>query len=238
MQHSAPSSGTPRLDRRESALAQRTRAQQILRLLRDDIPEATCALDHKNVFELLVAVILSAQCLDSRVNQVTPELFEVAPDPAAMLKLGTKKIERLIKSINFFKTKALHIFKSSQILVDEHQAQVPTSLEDLIDLPGVGRKTANVIRAVGFQIPGVVVDTHVRRIARRLEFTRHFKPELIEKDLEKVFDRQDWIDASHLIILHGRKTCFARSPACDRCVIRGYCPSRGLEADAWKEKRI
>lgn len=203
--------------------------------MREDIPEPTCALDHKNTFELLVAVILSAQCLDSRVNLVTPELFRQAPTPAAMVALGETKIQRLIKSINFFKTKGRNLFRAAQLILSEYGGQVPQDLEHLQTLPGVGRKTANVIRAVAFAIPGVVVDTHVRRIANRLGFTAELMPEDIERELESVWAREDWIDASHLIILHGRKTCFARAPACDRCVIRRYCPSRDIAWDAWKK---
>ncbi len=219
----------------ESLDSKQTRARQILSKLRDDIPEVKCALNHKNVYELLVATILSAQCLDSRVNMVTPALFEAAPTPEKMIALGKAKISRLIKSINFFKTKASNIFNSSKIIIADFGGKVPIERTDLVILPGVGQKTANVIRAVGFGAPQIVVDTHVRRIANRLGFTNLMDPEDIETDLETIFLKNEWIDACHLMILHGRKTCFARKPNCSDCVIQKYCPSRFLEADSWKE---
>jgi len=218
----------------ESLRSKQIRARQILKFLRDDIPDARCALDHSNNYELLVATILSAQCLDSRVNLVTPALLKAAPTPQKMIKLGKAKIQSLIKSINFFKTKASNIYEASKLILSDFNGEVPVELDSLIQLPGVGRKTANVIRAVGFNEAQVVVDTHVRRISNRLGFTQSLDPDDIELDLEKIFPREEWIDASHLIILHGRKTCFAKKPDCERCVIHRYCPSKFLEADAWK----
>lgn len=202
------------------------RGAEIVKLLREEFPEPVCALDHEGPFQLLVATILSAQCTDIRVNKVTPALFQAASTPEAMVKLGEKRIRTLIKSINFFNNKAHNIWAASKKLIQEHGSQVPSSLEKLVELPGVGRKTANVVLGNAFGVPGVVVDTHVRRLSNRLNFTTQDDPVKIESELEKLFPREDWVDLSHLLILHGRKTCNARKPVCEGCLIARFCPSR------------
>ena len=210
------------------------RAQKIYSLLSDEFPEPQTALHHRNSFELLIATLLSAQCTDERVNKVTPALFAAAPTPAAMLALGEDKIRELVKSINFFKTKAANIFRTSQILIDKHAAQVPETLDELVSLPGIGQKTANVVLGNIFNVPRVVVDTHVRRVANRLELTKQLDPKKIELDLEKLFLQSQWVSLSHLFIFHGRQTCLARSPKCPQCILAKLCPSKMKEANEWK----
>ena len=219
---------------RESADERRKRADEVIRRLREHIPEARCALHHTNDFQLLVAVILSAQCTDERVNKVTPALFQTVKGPADVLKLGAAKLEKAIGSINFFRTKAKNILGAAQMLMDQHGGKVPANLDDLTALPGVGRKTANVVLGEIFAVPGIVVDTHVRRVTNRLRLTKELEPVDIERDLEKVLARDAWIISSHLFILHGRQTCNARKPLCGECVLRRLCPSRDLDPDAWK----
>ncbi len=216
---------------RESLEQKKRRGSEILHRLRDDIPEPTTALVYESPFQLLVATILSAQCTDARVNIVTPELFRQAPTPEAMVKLGEKKIRTLIKSINFFNTKAKNIWLSAKLLVKEYDSKLPQSLDELVKFPGVGRKTANVVLGTAFEVPGVVVDTHVIRVGNRLGLTNRQDPVKIEKDLEKLFAPEDWVDLSHLLVLHGRKTCNARKPRCAICCVRNFCPSFSIFFD-------
>lgn len=207
------------------------RAEKIISTLREEFPEAKCALHHEGPFQLLIATILSAQCTDDRVNKVTPELFKQAPTALAMKKLGLKKIETLISSINFYPTKAKNIFKTCEILVKQYKEEVPQNLEDLVALPGVGRKTANVVLGNAFGVPSMVVDTHVQRISHRLKLVpaRSNDPEKIELDLQKVYPPKDWVQFSHLLILHGRKTCTARRTFCQSCTLAKLCPSFKIE---------
>ncbi len=220
---------------RETREAKLNRATAIVALLRNEFPAAETALFHKNPFELLIATILSAQCTDVRVNKVTPKLFEVGPNPEKMLALGLERIEGLISSVNFFRTKAKNIYNCCAFLVSEFHSKVPEKIEDLIKLPGVGRKTANVVLGSAFQISSIVVDTHVLRLSNRFKFSTAKNAAEVEWDLEQIIDRKDWIDLSHLLILHGRKTCLARSPKCTHCVISRLCPSYAKKADAWKD---
>ncbi|MBU6366079.1 MAG: endonuclease III [Gemmatimonadetes bacterium] len=191
-------------------------------------PDAHCELDHRNAFELLCATILSAQCTDARVNQVTPALFARFPDAAALAAAPLEEVEALVRSTGFFRAKAKALVGMAQALLERHGGAVPASLEALVPLPGVGRKTANVILGNAFGInEGIVVDTHVQRLARRLGLTREPDPVRIERALMPLFPREGWALLSHLLIWHGRRVCLARTPACERCVLADVCPSAG-----------
>jgi endonuclease-3 len=205
------------------------RAQQVARLLAQAYPDAQCALVHRNAFELLIATILSAQCTDERVNQVTRTLFAKYPTPQALASVPIPELEKLIQSTGFYRNKARNIHACCRKLVEEHGGQVPAEMEKLVQLPGVGRKTANVVLGTAFGIPsGIVVDTHVARIVRRLGLTRHKDPEKIERDLMQQLPQREWIDFSHRLIWHGRKVCKARRPLCDQCVLAAICPKIGV----------
>lgn len=208
------------------AEARERHVHETLKRLRGEFPEPVCALVHDGPYQLLIATMLSAQCTDARVNIVTPELFRQAPTPQAMVALGEAKIKHLIRSINFFNNKAKNIFNASKAILAEHDGRVPPAMDALTALPGVGRKTANVVLGTGFQIPGVVVDTHVTRLANRFGWAKGSDAVKLEHQLEKIVPREDWIDLSHLLILHGRATCKALRPLCDACVVADLCPSR------------
>ena len=210
---------------RESIQKATKRSLLIFETLKQHYPPTTTFLNHKNPFELLIAVILSAQCTDERVNMVTPRLFETFPTPEALGAGDLDDIKDCIKSINFFNNKAVNIKETGQRLVDDFNHVVPNTLDHLISLPGVGRKTANVILGQAFQIPGITVDTHVKRLSNRLGFTKHQDANKAEQDLIKKWPDSIWIDMSTLLILHGRSTCIARKPQCNMCIIRDYCPS-------------
>jgi len=204
----------------------RDRAGRILERLRAAIPDARCALDHRNAYELLVATILSAQCTDERVNQVTPAFFAEWPTPAALARADPREVEQAIRPTGFFRNKARSLLGAAAHLVERHGGEVPSAMADLLELPGVARKTANVVRGVAFGLAdGVVVDTHVRRIAGRLGLTHHADPVRIERDLMGLLPPASWIDASHLLIHHGRRTCRARRPLCGSCPVAILCPS-------------
>jgi endonuclease-3 len=210
---------------RESKAARRARALEILARLRQEYPDAHCELDHRNPFELLVATILSAQCTDARVNLVTPALFERYPDAASLAAARQEDVEELIRSTGFFRNKARSLIGMAQALVAEHGGNVPATMEQLRPLPGVGRKTANVILGNAFGInAGVTVDTHVKRITNLLGLTRHTDPEKVEQDLMELFPQDDWALLSHLLIWHGRRICIANRPECGECVLRQLCP--------------
>ena len=205
------------------------RLRSILRRLRAAFPEARCALDFRNPFELLAATILSAQCTDVRVNQVTPSLFARFPDPKALAVADPADVETLIHSTGFFRAKAKSLVGMASALVDRHGGAVPPDLGALTALPGVGRKTANVVLGTAFGIAsGVVVDTHVKRLAYRLGLTEQVDPVRVERDLMALVDRRDWVDFSHLLILHGRATCGALRPRCDGCALADLCPRLGV----------
>jgi endonuclease-3 len=201
-------------------------AAEVFARLERAYPDAHCALDHRNPFELLAATILSAQCTDVRVNLVTPELFRTYPTPAALAGARQKDVERIIQSTGFFRNKAKNLVAMAQALVARHGARVPRTMAELHALPGVGRKTANVVLGNAFGLSeGVVVDTHVARIAKLLGLTRHTDPVKIERDLMRLFPREQWTLLSHLLISHGRAVCIARRPRCGECVLSDLCPS-------------
>jgi len=204
------------------------RASELVKRLRREFPEARTALAHEEPFQLLVATILSAQCTDQRVNMVTPALFRKYPGPENFSRADIRDIEEMIRSTGFFHAKAKSIKGCCTALVRDHGGKVPRDIDELVKLPGVGRKTANVVLGSAFGIAaGVVVDTHVKRLAGRLGLTRQENPEKIEQDLVKIVPKADWIVFSHLLIWHGRKTCAARKPQCPACVLSDICPSAG-----------
>ncbi|GIW92770.1 MAG: endonuclease III [Pirellulaceae bacterium] len=215
----------------ESPQKLRHRVRRIVQLLNQAYPGATCALHHRNPYELLVATILSAQCTDERVNMVTPELFRRFPDAQAMASAPREELERMIQSTGFYRAKAKNIQECCRQLVERHQGQVPPDMDALVALPGIGRKTANVVLGTAYGLPtGIVVDTHVARIAKRLGLTRQNDPNKIEQDLMALVPRQSWIDFSHQLIHHGRRICKARRPLCDQCPLEEVCPKVGVAA--------
>ncbi len=192
-------------------------------------PEAHCALHYSNPLELLIATILSAQCTDVRVNQVTPKLFKKYRSAKDFAEVPLKELEQEIRSTGFFRSKARSIQESARKILEKFHGEVPQTLEELIQLPGVGRKTANVVLGVIFEkAEGVVVDTHVKRLSYRLGFTKQKDPHKIEKDLMKLVPQNRWIDFSHLLILHGRAICKARKPLCEKCLLNKNCPKMGV----------
>lgn len=200
--------------------------QAILRQLDRLYPAADCELDRKNPFQLLCATILSAQCTDERVNMVTPALFARFPTPAALAEAPRPVLEDMIRSTGFFRNKAKNLLGAARLLAEKWAGAVPRSMDELLELPGVARKTANVVLGTAFGIPaGVVVDTHVTRLAHRLGLTRETTPEKIERDLMHVVPRERWILFSHQLIWHGRRICGARKPDCDICPLVPHCPS-------------
>ena len=202
------------------------RVASILRQLQRDYPDVDCALEHETPFHLLIATILSAQCTDERVNRVTPGLFRAYPTPGAFAAADPADVEDRIRSTGFFRNKAKSILGASRAVVERHGGELPTTMEELTKLPGVGRKTANVILGTAFQRnDGVVVDTHVKRISRRLGLTRQTDPVKIEQDLMKTLPREEWTIFSHRIIWHGRKVCKAIRPRCGECRLATLCPS-------------
>lgn len=212
---------------RETKQARASRAGRIAAALAAAYPEAECALRHENPFQLLVATILSAQCTDARVNMVTPELFRRWPDAKALAAAPQEDLERVIHSTGFFRNKAKNLIGMAAALVERHGGAVPRSMDELTALPGVARKTANVLLGTAFgRNDGVVVDTHVSRIAQRLGLTREEDPVKIERDLMDVLPRDGWTAFSHRTILHGRRICDARKPRCGECTLRDDCPGR------------
>jgi endonuclease-3 len=206
--------------------ADAARVRGILDGLRALYPDPTTELVHRDAFELLCATILSAQCTDVRVNQVTPALFRRFPDAAALAAAAPAVLEGLIKSTGFYHNKAKSLLGMSRALVERFGGQVPRTMAELVTLPGVARKTANVVLGTAFGIAaGVVVDTHVRRLAQRLGLSTADDPETIEQDLMRLVPPARWIEVGHTLILHGRRVCAARAPACDRCALRPLCPT-------------
>ena len=200
------------------------RVREILRVLKETYPDVRCALDHKSAWELLVATILSAQCTDVRVNMVTPALFKKYPTAKALAKVEPEDVEPLIMSTGFFRNKAKSIVGAARMVVDEFGGKVPEQMDELLRLPGVARKTANVVLGSWFgRGEGVVVDTHVHRISRLLELTKSDDPKKIEQDLMKVIRQEQWIDFSHEVIHHGRALCVARAPKCVDCPLETLC---------------
>lgn len=201
--------------------------QDTLDNLKRFYPDAHCALDHSNAFELLVATILSAQCTDERVNKVTPALFATFPTALVLSQAQLIDVERLIMSTNFYRNKSKNLIAMAQRLVDFHKGEVPQTMEALVELPGVGRKTANVVLGNAFNIAsGVVVDTHVGRLSLRLGWTKNEDAVKAEQDLIKLIPQSDWVLVAHLLIFHGRKICKARNPDCPNCFLFDLCPKR------------
>ena len=212
---------------RERVADKRHRAEQVLAALDQGYPDAATELAFGTPFELLVATILSAQATDVSVNAATPALFAAYPDAAALSKATPEQVEPFIKTIGLFRNKAKNIVAASKRIVDLHGGEVPEDYDALLALPGVGRKTANVVASNAFGRPAIAVDTHVGRLARRLKFSSHDDPNKVEQDLEKLFPRDRWTFLHHSLILHGRRVCHARSPSCDDCTLAALCPSVG-----------
>lgn len=210
---------------RESRLALVRRARRVDRILAETYPDARCELDFETPLQLLVATILSAQCTDVRVNSVTPALFARYPDAAAYAAADQSELELLIRPTGFFRAKAGNIIAMAEVLCRRFGGDVPSRLADLTTLPGVGRKTANVVLGNAFGVPGITVDTHVGRIARRLGWTTHTDPVKVESDIAGLFPPRDWTMLCHRVIFHGRRCCTARRPACERCPLTALCPS-------------
>lgn len=203
------------------------RARKVNRVLAETYPDARCELDFANAFELLVVTVLSAQTTDRRVNAVRPALFAAYPDAQAMAGAERERLEQLIQPTGFFRAKTESLLKLSQALVERYDGQVPQRLEDLVTLPGVGRKTANVVLGNAFGVPGITVDTHFGRLARRLGWTEETDPVKAEHAVAALFPRKDWTLLSHHLIWHGRRVCHARNPACGACTVARWCPSYG-----------
>jgi endonuclease-3 len=205
----------------------RARALEVVRRLKDAYPQARCALDHANAYELLVATILSAQCTDERVNMVTPAVFARYPTPADLARADPAQLEELIRSTGFFRSKARNLIGMASAVEERHGGEIPAELDDLARLPGVGRKTGNVVRSVWFGLPGLPVDTHVTRLANRLGLTRERDAVRIEHELGAMVPPEEWGDLSLRLIDHGRQVCDARRPRCAECVLADVCPSAG-----------
>ncbi len=201
------------------------RARRTNERLKEEYPDAVCELDHDGPFELLVATILSAQATDVSVNKATPALFAAYPTPADLAAASPEEIEPYINAIGLFRSKAKNLVGMATRIVDEYEGRVPGAIEDLVTLPGVGRKTANVVRSVGLGLPGLPVDTHVLRLCRRLGITTETDPVKVELQLNDMLPEEDWGDFSLRVILHGRRVCFARNPDCGACVLADFCPS-------------
>jgi endonuclease-3 len=218
------------MPKRESLEELKARTRDIIRRLKRAYPNAKCSLNHSNPFELLIATILSAQCTDERVNIVTADLFRKYTKPEDYLKVSPRELEKDIQSTGFFRNKTKSIQGTSKLLTEEYGGQVPHTMDELLELPGVARKTANVVLGNAFGIKaGVVVDTHVTRLSHRLALTQEKTAEKIEQELIPIVPRKDWVIFPHLMIWHGRKICKARNPLCAECVVEKQCPSSFLK---------
>jgi endonuclease-3 len=206
----------------------RERARQIHRLLARRYPDAHCALHFDNPLQLLIATVLSAQCTDVRVNLVTPALFARYPDARAFAEADVRELETMIQSTGFFRNKARNIIACCKAIVEKHGGEVPRTMEDLVPLPGIGRKTANVILGNAFDVPGITVDTHVARLSQRMGLTTHAAADKIERDLMELIPQKDWTMFSHRMIFHGRQVCHARKPQCTTCILNKVCPKIGV----------
>jgi endonuclease-3 len=216
--------------KRESVGELKVRVRDVIRRLKRAYPDAKCSLNHSNPFELLIATILSAQCTDERVNIVTADLFRKYQKPEDYLKVSPRELEKDIQSTGFFRNKTKSIQGTSKMLTEQYGGVVPHTMEELLELPGVARKTANVVLGNAFEIKaGVVVDTHVTRLSHRLDFTQAKTAEKIEEDLIPIVPKKDWVIFPHLMIAHGRKICKARNPLCDQCPVERQCPSSFLK---------
>ena len=216
---------------RETKSQLKERTVEIIRLLKRAHPDAHCALNHSSAFELLIATILSAQCTDERVNIVTADLFRKYRRPEDYLKVPAAELQQDVRTTGFFRNKTKSIQGACKMLVEEFGSEVPRTMDELLKLPGVARKTANVVLGVAYGIAaGVVVDTHVSRLSQRLRLTKHKDAGKIEADLMELVPRKDWIVFSHLLIFHGRRVCKARRPLCEECVVERLCPSSSLKS--------
>jgi endonuclease III len=223
----------------ESLLGLKRRARRINRALAEQYPYAHAELDFRNPFELVVATVLSAQTTDVLVNQITRLLFARYPDARSLAEADTVELEAIIKPTGFFRAKARSLLALSNRLVDEYDGEVPGRLEDLVTLPGVGRKTANVVLGNAFGIPGITVDTHFGRLARRFGWTDSEDPVKIEFDVAELFEPKDWTMLSHRVVFHGRRVCHSRKPACGACAVANWCPNYGMgETDPAKAKKL
>jgi len=215
---------------RETKVDRKERTEQVIKLLKRAHPDAHCALNHSNAFELLIATILSAQCTDERVNIVTADLFRKYRRPEDYLKVRDVELQQDIKTTGFFRNKTKSIQGACKMLVEEFKGEVPRTMDELLQLPGVARKTANVVLGVAYGIAvGIVVDTHVSRLSQRLRQTKQKDPGKIESELMELVPKKDWIIFSHLLIFHGRRVCKARRPLCEECVVERLCPSSILK---------
>ncbi|PYS68973.1 MAG: endonuclease III [Acidobacteria bacterium] len=215
---------------RETKSQKKERTEQLIKLLKRAHPDAHCALNHSNAFELLIATILSAQCTDERVNIVTADLFRKYRKPEDYLKVPETELQQDIRTTGFFRNKTRSIQGACKMLVEEFDGEVPKTMEELLQLPGVARKTANVVLGVAYGVAaGIVVDTHVTRVARRLGLTKQADAVKIENDLITLVPKKDWIIFSHLLIFHGRRICKARRPLCEECAVEKLCPSSMLK---------
>jgi endonuclease-3 len=224
---------------RKSLPEKKVRAKAIYRQLTKSYPNVRCELDYNSAFQLLVATVLSAQCTDKRVNQTTPALFKKYPNPKKMAKADLKDIQRLVKSTGFFRAKAKNIKGLSNKIMEDFDGDVPNNLEDLITLPGVGRKTANVVLGHAFGIPGITVDTHFGRLSRRFGWSKQSDPVKVEFEVGELIPEKEWTNLSQRMIWHGRRVCHSRKPACGACPLAKLCPSYGIgEMDPIKAKRL
>jgi endonuclease-3 len=224
---------------RKSLPEKKVRAKAIYRQLTKSYPNVRCELDYNSAFQLLVATVLSAQCTDKRVNQTTPALFKKYPNPKKMAKADLKDIQRLVKSTGFFRAKAKNIKGLSNKIMEEFDGDVPSNLDDLITLPGVGRKTANVVLGHAFGIPGITVDTHFGRLSRRFGWSKQNDPVKVEFEVGDLIAEKEWTNLSQRMIWHGRRICHSRKPACGACPLAKLCPSYGIgEMDPIKAKRL
>ncbi|HEV7964680.1 MAG TPA: endonuclease III [Actinoplanes sp.] len=212
----------------ETELGRKRRARRMARELAETHPDAHCELDHRNPLELAVATILSAQTTDVRVNEVTPKLFARYPTAADYAAADRAELEELVKSTGFYRNKADSLIKLGQMLVERFDGEVPRTLDELVTLPGIGRKTANVILGNAYDVPGITVDTHFSRLTQRWQWTTETDPVKIEHAVGALIERRDWTMLSHRVIFHGRRVCHARKPACGACVLAGDCPSYGV----------
>lgn len=210
-------------------MTEKERKASVIKAVKAAYPKAGCSLKHRNVWQLLCATILSAQCTDERVNLTTPNLFKAYPTPKALGDAKQEDVEKLIRSCGFYKNKAKNIIAASKMIAENYKGRVPKTMEELTNLPGVARKTANVVLGTGYGInDGIVVDTHVTRLSNRLGLSKNTEPEKIEKDLVKIVPREEWTNFSHQLIAHGRAICQARNPKCADCPLKTFCPSKGV----------
>jgi endonuclease-3 len=216
-------------NRSSSGSGRRQKARRMLAILRQTYPQARCALHFANPFQLLVATILSAQCTDVQVNRVTPALFARYPDSSALAAADLQEVEELVRSTGFFRNKARSLVGCARMLEEHSAGEVPWSLDELVELPGVGRKTANVVLGNAYDIPAMVVDTHVKRLSRRFGWTTENDPDKIERDLCALLPKKDWTLAGHLLIHHGRQICKAPIPHCSICPLQELCPRIGVD---------